>query len=64
MRRHLQQTEPLQDRIAAFARGIRAKASLLPPSREKEDLLRRARLADMASHLDNPDNSPGLQKPK
>lgn len=58
MRRNLQQTEPLQDRIAAFGRRIRAKASLLPPSKEKDDLLRRARLADMVSHLDNLDSHP------
>jgi hypothetical protein len=48
-----QQTEPLQDRIASFARGVREKASQLPPGKEKDDLLRRARLADMASHLDD-----------
>jgi hypothetical protein len=40
------QTRPLQDRIASFARRIREKASLLPPGKEKDDLLRRARLAD------------------
>jgi hypothetical protein len=59
-----QQTEPLQDRIASFARGVREKASQLPPGKEKDDLLRRARLADMASHLDDRANSPGLQPPK
>ena len=31
----------------------REKASQLPPGKEKDDLLRRARLADMASHLDD-----------
>lgn len=40
------QTKPLQDRIASFARGIREKASLLPPGKEKDDFLRRAQLAD------------------
>jgi len=59
-----QQTKPLLDRIASFARGVREKASQLPPGKEKDDLLRRARLADMASHLDDRANPPGLQPPK
>jgi len=63
-RRRFNQTESLQDRIASFARRVREKASQLPPGKEKDDLLRRARLADMASHLDDQANSPGLQSPK
>jgi hypothetical protein len=57
-----QQTEPLQDRIASFARGVREKASQLPPGKEKDDLLRRARLADMASHLDDRANPPACSR--
>ena len=60
----LQQTEPLQDRIASFARGIREKASQLPPGKEKEDLLQRARLADMASQLDDRGNPARLAAPE
>jgi hypothetical protein len=58
------QTEPLQDRIASFARKIREKASELPPGEEKDDLLRRAQLADTASDLSLWANSPGLQPRK
>jgi hypothetical protein len=58
------QTEPLQDRIASFARGIREKASQLPPGKEKDDLLRRARLADSASHLTDWVSSPYLAAAK
>ena len=58
----LEQTEPLQDRIASFARGVREKASQLPPGKEKDDVLRRTRLADMTSHLDDRANSPGVQR--
>ena len=61
MHRHFKQTEPLQDRVASFAREVRVKASRLPPGKEKDNLLRRARLADMASQLDDWANSPGLQ---
>jgi len=63
MHRHFKQTEPLQDRVASFAREVRVKASRLPPGKEKYNLLRRARLADMASQLDDWANSPGLQPP-
>jgi hypothetical protein len=59
MHSRFNQTAPLRDRIASFARMIREKASQLPPGKEQDDLLRRARLADMASHLDDETNSPG-----
>jgi hypothetical protein len=58
------QTEPLQDRIASFIREIREKASRLPPGKEKDDLLRRVRLADAASHVSDWVNSPSLQPRK
>jgi leucyl aminopeptidase len=61
MRPHLRQTSSLQDRIASFARNVREKTSQLPPGKEKDDMLRRARLADMASHPDDWANSPSLQ---
>jgi hypothetical protein len=64
MRHLFKQTEPLQDRIASFSREVKAKASRLPPGKEKDNLFRRARLADMASQLDDWANSPGLQPPK
>ncbi len=47
----LKQTAPLQDRIASFAQGIREKASHLPLGKQRDDLLRRAGVADMASRL-------------
>jgi hypothetical protein len=63
-RRHVKQTESLKDRLASFAKKVREKALLLPPGAEKDDLLRRARQADSASHLDEWVNSPELQPPK
>jgi hypothetical protein len=63
-RRRFKQKISLQDRLAAFAKDVREKASLLPPGIEKDDLLRRARQADTASHLNEWANSPGLQPPK
>jgi hypothetical protein len=63
-RRRFRQTASLKDRLATFAKQVREKASLLPPGAERSDLLRRARQADTASHLDDWANSPGLQSPK
>jgi hypothetical protein len=58
------QNAPFQDRLQAFAKEVRAKAAGLPPSHEKDELLRKARQADTASHMDEWANSPGLQPPK
>jgi hypothetical protein len=63
-RRRFKQTTSLRDRLASFAEEIREKARLMPPCREREELLKRANRADTASHLDDWANSPGLQPPK
>jgi len=63
-RYRFKQTMSLQDRLASFAKEMRDKASLMPPSREKDDLLERASRADTASHLDDWTNSAGLLPPK
>jgi hypothetical protein len=63
-RRRFKQTEALKDRLASIAKKARERASLLPPSPERDDLLRRASQADTASHVDEWVNSPGLQPPE
>jgi hypothetical protein len=63
-RRRFKQTASLSERLRIFADELRAKARLLHPGIEKDDLLRRARLADTTSHIDEWANSPGLQPPK
>lgn len=63
-RRRFKQDTPLEDRLTTFAQELRAKALHLPPGSEKDDLLRRARQAETALHLDEWANSPGLQPPK
>ena len=62
-RRRFKQTESFQDRLTAFAEESRAEAAKLPPGTERDGLLRKARQADTASHLDEWANSPGLQPP-
>jgi hypothetical protein len=63
-RRRIKQTTSLKDRLASFAEELKAKASELRPGPERDDLLKRARQADTASHIDEWANSPGLQPPK
>jgi hypothetical protein len=47
--RHFKQPQSLKDRwLAAFAKQMREKASLLPPGTEQEDILRKASQADTA----------------
>ena len=53
-----------KDRLDSFAKEMRQMASLLPAGVEKADLLRKARQADTAAHLDDWAKSPGLQPPR
>ena len=62
-RRRFKQTETLQDRLAAFATQTRQEASVLPPGTERDELMKKARQADVASHIDEWANSAGLQPP-
>ena len=62
--RRFKQTQSLKDRLAAFARDTRESAMLLPAGALKDELLRKARQADTAAHLDEWANSTGLQPPK
>jgi hypothetical protein len=63
-RRRIKQTVSLKNRLAKFAHEVRAKASQLRPGPEQELLLKKARQADTAAHLDEWANSPGLQPPR
>jgi hypothetical protein len=41
---------PLQDRLASFAKDTRERAASLPPGNQRDELLRKARQADIASN--------------
>jgi hypothetical protein len=62
-RRRFNQQSSLEDRLASFAKEARERAAELAPGTEKDDLLRKARQADTASHLNEWANSAGLQPP-
>jgi hypothetical protein len=55
---------PFEERLANHARRLREEAKKLPAGSERDDLIRRARQADTASHLTEWLNSPGLASPK
>ena len=57
-------SESIQDRLTTFAQETREQASALPPGLEQRDMLRKARQAETAAHMDQWLNSPGLQSPK
>jgi len=52
-----------KDRLISFAKEAREKAAQLQSCPEKYDLLKKARQADTAIHLNDWANSPGLQPP-
>ena len=63
-RRRVNRELSLNDRLKQFSAALKAEAAELHPSPEKDALLKRARIADTASHIDDWANSPGLRRPK
>jgi hypothetical protein len=63
-RRRFKHIRTFPDRLSDFAREARERAEQLPPGPERDELLRKARQADTALHLDDWANSPGLQPPR
>jgi hypothetical protein len=55
---------PLQDRLALYASRLKEEATALRPGPEREIMMRRARQAETASHVDEWLSSPGLQPPR
>ena len=63
-RRRSQQTDPLEDRLAEEAKRLREKAKLLKPGAVRDDLIRKARQAEVGAHMSEWLRSPGLQPPE
>lgn len=63
-RQRFKQSDSLRDRLASFAKEAIDKASHLPSGPERDELLKKARRADTASHIDEWANSAGLRSPK
>ena len=64
IRRRVKQTESLEIRLSVEAARLREEAKKLPQGIKREELLRKARQAETASHISEWLKSPGLQPPK
>jgi hypothetical protein len=63
-RRRFKQSETLEFRLATEAANLRKQAEGLPPGVRRDELLRKARQTEVASHMNDWLSSPGLQPPK
>ena len=63
-RRRIKHKKTFQVRLAEEAQRFREAAQALPPGTAQELLLRRARQAETASHINNWLRSPGLRPPQ
>jgi hypothetical protein len=62
-RRWFKHEKTFQLRLAEEATRLREAAAKLPPGRQRDLLLRRARQTDTAAHINEWLTSPGLQPP-
>jgi hypothetical protein len=53
-----------KDQLLDFAKAAREAAERLPIGPKRDDLIKRARVAETTAHLDKWLNSPGLRPPK
>lgn len=63
-RRRFEQTAPPDQRLTEQAERLRKEARGTPPGIERDQLIRRARRAETALHMNEWLTSPGLQPPK
>jgi hypothetical protein len=63
-RSRVKQTSPLDQRLTDQAQRLRKEAKGTPPGVERERLLRRARQAEAAAHMEQWLTSPGVHAPK
>jgi hypothetical protein len=64
LRRRFKQTTTLKERLQSFAKDHRDRAAELRPGPQKDALMKKARSADTASHIDDWANSAELEPPK
>jgi hypothetical protein len=64
MERRIRNSLSFAERCSQEAERLRAEAEKLPGGPERDALLKRARQADTAAHIDEWLRSPGLQPPK
>jgi len=62
-RRRFKHTQSLEERLVEDIGHLRKQAAMLPPSRTRDELIRRIRQNETASHLCEWLRSPGLRSP-
>jgi hypothetical protein len=63
-RRRFKQVQSLEERLAEDAKQLREEAESVHPGVIRDQLIRRARQAETASHMSQWLRSPALQPPK
>jgi hypothetical protein len=63
-RRRIKHETSFEERLANQARQLREQAKTLPLGLERDELIRKARQAETASHMNEWLRSPGLHPPK
>ena len=63
-RRRFDKIDPLDRRLSEEAERLRKETRGTPPGVERDSLIRRARLAETASQMNEWLSSPGLRSPK
>jgi hypothetical protein len=63
-RRRFTHAQSLEERLAEEAKRLRAEAKLLPPGAIRDEMIRKARQAEIGSHVSEWLSSPGLRPPK
>lgn len=60
-RRRFKQIQSLEERLSEQAKRLRAEAKWLPPGAARDQMIRKARQAETASHMNEWLTSPGLR---
>jgi hypothetical protein len=63
-RRRFKQSQTLEERLIQQAKSLLEQAQLLRPGPLRDELIRKARQAKAAAHMNDSLRSPGLQPPK
>ncbi|WOH48232.1 hypothetical protein [Bradyrhizobium sp. sBnM-33] len=63
MRRRFNHTQSLEERLAEEAKRLHEQADLLPPGALRDAVERKARQAEIGSHVSEWLQSPGLRPP-
>jgi hypothetical protein len=62
-RRHIKHTASFDERLADLATRLKEQALKMPLGKDRDALLKRARRAETAVHINEWLNSPGLRPP-